>query len=528
MLRLMPQQVQRQEMHLTPMQVQYLKLLQLPVLALEQRIKDELELNPLLEEGAEMDQELDADGELEQIQQQDDLLPATLETDGGDGIERGGEAEDGVMQFEVATVRTEERDDTLDREIREHAEDENRWDDYIDNNEGAVGVTWYDHEDDREMPTPASVSMRDRLADQLRFLPLNETERRFGEIVLGEIDDDGYLRRSIPELLEELRDATAEDAESDGGTALQLSVETAELVLHRIQHLDPPGIAARTLRECLLVQLELLPVTSLEHITAGRILRECYGHFEKKHYQKILHELHISEDQLRRALQLIQTLNPKPGESERATELNYIIPDFTVRRVDDDFVIDLLDVPSVRVSRAYREMMKERRLGPDERKFLREKHESARWFIQAIMQRRQTMMKVMTAIIERQRAWFEMGDGHLRPMIYKDIADIIHMDISTISRVVNGKYVQTEWGVHELRYFFSEGIPTASGDEVSNKEVKRIIGDIIVAEDARKPLSDDAIMVILRQRGFDIARRTVAKYREAMGLPVARMRKRII
>jgi RNA polymerase sigma-54 factor len=298
--------------------------------------------------------------------------------------------------------------------------------------------------------------------------------------------------------------------------------------LQRIQRLEPAGIASRNLRECLLVQLELWPDSSTARIIAMRILKECWDHFVKKHFEKIKQELHVSDELLKKAFEFIKHLNPKPGEGNISATLNYIIPDFFVSREKEDFIITLNDrgVPPLRVSRAYRELLTIRKNGisTEARQFLRQKMETAKWFIQSINQRRQTMLAVMHTIVEKQRDWFEKGPGSLRPLIYRDIADVIGMDISTISRVVNGKYVQTEWGVHELRYFFSEGIPTATGIEVSNTEVKTIIRDIIEAESSKKPLSDEAIMKILRDRGFDIARRTVAKYREALNIPVSRLR----
>jgi RNA polymerase sigma-54 factor len=245
-----------------------------------------------------------------------------------------------------------------------------------------------------------------------------------------------------------------------------------------------------------------------------------------------MQDLHISEDMLKRAFDVIKSLNPKPGDGDGIDSVNFIIPDFFVTREEGEFVIQLNErgVPPLRVNRAYKEMLlnQRKKLSSATKQFLRQKMEAAKWFIQSIHQRRNTMMSVMSTIIEKQREWFEHGKGNLKPLIYKDIADEIEMDISTISRVVNGKYAQTEWGVFELRYFFSEGIPTDSGEDIANKEVKAIIQDIIHTESPKKPLSDQALTKILQDRGFNIARRTVAKYREAMDIPVSRLRKRLV
>lgn len=493
-------QTQRLQQKLSPAQVQYLKILQLPVIALEQRIKDELEINPLLEEG--MDQE--------ELQEDIDETEAP-------GVEEVVVSDD--AGFEEAVVSdTSVQDDYIEKEIREHQDDEYSWEEFFENNEGSAEKNYYDQDDDREIPTPATVTMSERLVDQLRMLDLDDRLLVLGEEVIGNIEDDGYLRRNLKDLVLDINLETGHS----------FTQEEGELVLHHIQRLDPPGIGSRNLRECLLVQLELMPNSSTARIIAIRILKECYTHFIKKHFDKIQQELHITQDMLRKAFEVIMRLNPKPGEGTITSSFNYVVPDFFVTRDKDDFVITLNDrgVPPLRVSREYKELLTNRRSGlnTETKQFLRQKMESAKWFIQSINQRRQTMLGVMHTIVNKQRAWFDRGPGHLRPLIYKDIADVISMDISTISRVVNGKYVQTEWGVHELRYFFSEGIPTASGVEVSNTEVKNIIRDIIAEEDTRKPLSDEAIMKILRERGYDIARRTVAKYREALGIPVSRLR----
>lgn len=506
-------QTQKLQQRLSPAQVQYLKILQLPVLQLEQKIKDELELNPLLEEGMEMEDE--QEDRLEQV-----LEEKSREAEGE--AEEAGAADDGA-DYALIEGTGQSDSDTMDREIREHSDEEYSWEEFFENTEGTATVNQYwDDEDGREMPTPATVTLREKLLDQIQMLDFSEEEMEFATEVLWNIDDDGYLHADFKDLV---RDFNLEN-ERD------FSIEEAESVLKRIQRLDPPGIASRNLRECLLVQLELMPNVSTPRIIALRILREAWEAFERKHFDKIMQELHISEDMLRRAFDIIRNLNPKPGEADGVVADNYIIPDFFVHRDEGEFVITLNDrgVPPLRVNRAYKEMLlnQRKRLSTETKQFLRQKMEAAKWFIQSIYQRRNTMLAVMHSIVEHQQQWFEHGQGHLKPLIYKDIAEDIQMDISTISRVVNGKYVQTEWGVFELRYYFSEGISMEGGEEVANKEVMAIIREIIEQESPRKPLSDQALTTILQKRGFNIARRTVAKYRESMDIPVSRLRKRLV
>jgi RNA polymerase sigma-54 factor len=498
-------QTQRLQQKLSPAQVQYLKILQLPVLQLEQKIKDELELNPLLEEGMEMEEDLEEKTEL--LQEEKSAGDEASETEEAVPLERNAESPD----------------NTIEKEIRENSDEEYSWEEFFENNEGPSSTNQYwDEDDSREVPAPALVTLRERLRDQIQLLELTPLEETFAEVILWNIDDDGYLRTDFSQLLHDF------NIENDA----DLSGEKAEAVIHRIQRLDPPGIASRNLRECLLVQLELLPNVSTPRIIAIRILREVYDAFEKKHFGRIMQELHISEDMLKRAFDVIRNLNPKPGDGDSVVSVNYLIPDFFVHREDGELLITLNDrgVPPLRVNRAYKEMLlnHRKRLSTETKQFLRQKMEAAKWFIQSIHQRRNTMLSVMQSIVEKQRAWFELGQGHLKPLIYKDIAEDIEMDISTISRVVNGKYVQTEWGVFELRYFFSEGISTDDGGEVANKEVMAILKEIIAEENPRKPLSDQELTEILQQKGFNIARRTIAKYREFMDIPVSRLRKRLV
>ena len=484
---------QRQSLQqkLSPQQIQYIKLLQLPTLALEQRIKAELEINLMLEEG-----------------------------------------EDDVDEI-VETSETSDEPQTQEEKEASTAE-EYDWNELLDNGDDLYGykarVDRSAEEEKREYIQPARESILESLRSQLSFLQLTENEELVADQIIGSIDDDGYLRRPLESIIDDL-------AFNHG---VMLSLSDIDDVLHRVQRLDPVGVASRDLKECLLVQLDMLPEDLPGKETAIEMLHRAYKEFTMKHYDAIMKRLHIEGVELKAAYDLIQRLDPKPGEGAFSEASNYVTPDFTVTNDDDDdFIIYLnsANAPELRVSRSYRDMLEkivaEKKSGnstyePQTKQFLKSKFESARWFINSIQQRRQTMTLVMHEIVHQQEDFFRLGEGHLKPMILKDIADVIRMDISTISRVVNGKYVQTDFGVYELKYFFSEGLATDDGTEVSNKEVKAIIGGIISVEDKKKPLSDQKIASMLSDKGFQIARRTVTKYREQMGIPVARLRKEII
>lgn len=492
------QQKQSLQQKLSPQQIQYIKLLQLPTLALEQRIKAELEANPLLEEGDELETE-----------------------------ERATEEEPRDNAEE--TVEEPERQETAE-------ENDYDWDEFLNNPDDLYGykarVDQSDEEDRRELPMPAVEGMTEHLTDQLSFLDLDESELVVAEQIVGSIDEDGYLRRPLESIIDDIV----------FNYGIILDEQQVEDVLKRIQRLDPVGIASRSLQECLLVQLEVMPEHTPGRDVAIQIIRDAYKAFTMKHFDAIMKRLNVENDVLKEAFDLIQRLNPKPGEGDFIAQHNYVTPDFSVRYDDEEFIITLngRNEPQLRISRHYRQMLQQlsddqKREAPsrngvdsETKQFLKNKMESARWFINSINQRRHTMMKVMETIVELQEEFFKYGEGHLRPMILKDVAERISMDISTISRVVNGKYVQTEFGVYELKYFFSEGLSTDSGEEVSNKEVKAIIHTIIENEDKKKPLSDQKIAKMLEKRGFQIARRTVTKYREQLGIPVARLRKEIV
>ena len=496
------QQKQQLQQKLSPQQIQYIKLLQLPTLALEQRIKAEMEINPLLEEGIE-------------------------------------EEEPEIADSEEIREELNEAEEIRDADVREeegNKEEEFDWDELLNNQDDLYGYkARVDHsdEDDREMPMPSKESMVEHLRDQLAFLDLDDDEEVIAEQIIGSIDEDGYLRRPLESIIDDIM----------FNHGIMLTDDDVERVLRKVQQLDPVGIGSRDLKECLLVQLYSMPEDTSGRDVAIAMLEQAYKAFTMKHFSSIMKKLDCEEEELKDAYDLIQhRLNPKPGEGDFTAQQNYITPDFSVRYEDGDFIITLngRNAPQLRISRQYRNMLhkiaadkKKTRAssnGVDDetKKFLKNKFESARWFINSIHQRRHTMTKVMHAIVELQDEFFKYGEGYLKPMILKDIAEIIDMDISTVSRVVNGKYVQTEFGVYELKYFFSEGLTTDSGEEISNKEVKAIIESIIEREDKTRPLSDQKIADLLEERGFQIARRTVTKYREQLSIPVARLRKEIV
>ncbi|MCF6270410.1 MAG: RNA polymerase factor sigma-54 [Melioribacteraceae bacterium] len=472
---------------LSPQQIQYQKLLQLNIMSLEQRIKEEMEINPLLED------ELIESGEVEQEQIESDPLDTTDEFDSvSDASEY--DAEDYMNEGDLDSDRLNfSRDD-----------------------------------EDRTRPiAPHKVSLSDSLLDQLHLLDEPRELRILGEMIIQSLDKDGYLIVGLEPLVEDL----------EMFEHISVSIEDAEKLLKKIQIFDPIGIASRTLQECLIVQLENLEYDPYYTYLAKEILSEHYNDFVNKRYKNIESKLNLTDDTLKLTLNLIHKLNPRPGEGNISSEqANQITPDFTIEKMDDNFIVSLNDksAPSLTLSKTYLSMLesnkRKRKISPRQKethKFLREKFESAKWFIASIQQRRHTLMQIMTTILEKQFEFFEMGPKSLKPMIYKDIADEIQMDISTISRVVNGKYVQSPVGIHELKYFFSEGLATSSGEDISNKHIKEILKELIEAESKKTPLSDDKLKDMLNEKGIKIARRTVAKYREAMMIPVARLRKEV-
>ena len=475
-----------QQQKLSPQQIQYQKLLQLNTLALEQRIKTELEMNPVLEEEFEL----------------------TLDQDEKD---KDSESE------------AETEDEYSDKDNEEFSLEDYMNDDDLDHEK-------INRSPDEEVYHPlaqSKTSLSEHLTEQLRLLNLEENLFILGEEIIGNLDDDGYLQRDLPDILNEL----------EMFEHIKIDSKIAENLLSKIQKFDPIGIACRSLQECLIVQLKESKADSYNKYLAIKMLEEHYDEFTKRRFDLIKTRMNLTDDSLRDTVALIQTMNPKPGEGNISSiESNQITPDFLIEKVDDNWVITLNDksMPSVTISKQYLEMVESNKKGsktPREKetyKFLREKFESAKWFIACIQQRRETLMKIMRAILERQYEFFEKGPKLLKPMIYKDIAEEIQMDISTISRVVNGKYVQSPMGIHELKYFFSEGLSTDSGEEVSNKHIRERLKEIIDSENKKAPYSDDKLAELLNAEGIHIARRTIAKYRDQLKLPVARLRKQML
>jgi RNA polymerase sigma-54 factor len=474
-----------QQQKLSPQQIQYQKLLQLNTLALEQRIKTELELNPILEE------------ELELTQEQDDK-----------------ERDD---EFEVEEVKDPDKEEfELEDFMNDHDYDQER--------------VYRNNDEEQYHPlAPVRETLSEHLLEQLHMLNMNEEHTRLGEEIIGNLDESGYLKRTLEDLINEL----------ELFEHIKIDIDTAETILKKIQLFDPVGIASRDLRECLLIQLRRSKNADPYYkYLAEKMLEVYYDDFTKRRFEALKLKMNLSDETLKETVHLIQSLNPKPGEGNiESEEMNQISPDFIIEKMENDYVITLNDrsMPSVTISKQYLEMFDSNKSKRGKRnsreketyKFLREKFESAKWFIACIQQRRETLMKIMQAIFHRQYEFFEKGAKALRPMIYKDIAEEINMDISTISRVVNGKYVQSPQGIHELKYFFSEGLSTDTGEEVSNKHIKERLKEIIEREDKKKPYSDDKLAELLNGEGIHIARRTVAKYREQLRLPVARLRKEL-
>ncbi|MCJ8167570.1 RNA polymerase factor sigma-54 [Pontibacter sp. E15-1] len=467
---------------LSPQQIQFIKLLQIPTVELEARIKEEMEINPALEEGRE------------------------------ESTDEYSETED----FEGEEEYSKDEDIDLN--------------DYLNDDEISGYKMQGDRggdEEDREMPIAMTSTLTDSLMDQLGFLSLDDRQYAIGMQLIGSIDHDGYIRRDLYAIVNDL--AFSQNIET--------TEEEVEQVLHMIQTFDPAGIAARDLPECLLLQLGRREQDEIT-LLAERIITDAFEEFTKKHYQKIQSRFSITEDELKKAIDVIIKLNPKPGGAGASmTRVQYIIPDFILANENGELQLSLnsRNAPDLRISRSYSDMFdaydksdkKDKKL-KETVTFVKQKLDAAKWFIDAIRQRQNTLLRTMEAIIKYQHDFFLEGDeSELRPMILKDIAEEIGMDISTISRVANSKAVQTEFGIYPLKYFFSEGIATDSGEDASSREVKHILKEIIEGESKRKPLSDEKIEKMLNDKGYNIARRTVAKYREQLNIPVARLRKEL-
>ncbi len=480
---------------ISPQQIQFIKLLQVPTASLEQRIKEELETNPALE-----DERMNYEKE---------------------------------KKDEYADLDKKEEDNGPE----EIAEDNFSLDEYL-SNDGYDYRTHLpsggsDEEDEFETPIVQQNTLYDTLTEQLSMQPLTDHERLIGDHIIGNIDEDGYLRgRGSVDPVKSIVNYMAFSQH------ISTSVEEVEGMLRRIQQFDPAGVGARDLRECLLLQLERKPESEVVE-KAKQLLQKHFEEFTKKHFSKIRSRLSIDDEMLKDVYDLIIKLNPKPGESQTVIKHEYIIPDFllSVENGKINIRLNSRNAPDLKVSRSYINMYKQYK-GIDRKEktvtdketldFVKQRIEAAQWFIDAIRQRQFTLLNTMETIAEKQREFFRSGgdEKKMRPMILKDIADEIQMDISTVSRVANSKYVQTDFGIYPLKFFFTEGIETEDG-MVSNREVKKALEEIINAESKRRPLSDDRIAVQLKDRGYNIARRTVAKYREQLGVPVARLRKEV-
>jgi RNA polymerase sigma-54 factor len=481
----------RLEQRLTPQQILLSTLLQLPLLSLEQRIKSELEMNPVLEEGE--DDELEAEDNIESNEEEESKVAEELEVH--DDANNG-------------------KDDEYDKKELEEAQDDADIENLINDEETfEIRIPKDKNQDDYERPEISIKTLSEHLLEQLHILSLTDIEFQIGEYLVWNIRDDGYLDQNLSLA------TVAEIYEQDEAVI--------EKVLKKIQRLDPTGVGSRNLRECLMVQME---ENNKKDTNAYIILKDFFEDFKNKRYERIIDTLNLTRESFQESVDQILRLNPKPGEGMFDVRSNYIVPDFIVEKVDDKFVINLNDwnVPPLRISNTYKKMLFDRK-GTDKetRQYIRKKVESARWFISSIYQRKITMLKVMEAIVEKQHDFFEKGPEYIKPLIMREIAEMIEMDISTVSRVANGKYVQMDYGVFELKYFFNERIENDEGEEISTRKIKNRIKEIIEEEDSKKPLSDDKLSALLKEEGFPIARRTVAKYREQLQIPVARLRRGI-
>ena len=477
---------QKLQVKLSPQQIQLMKMLQIPTMELDQRIKEEMEINPALEEGQdENESNEDEDTQDQQDEQEDDAKE----------------------EDEIDLSDYFDDDETPDYKLKV-------------NNHSA-------DDEERETPLGAGRTFQDLLYAQLGMTELDEQQRILADYLIGNLDENGYLRRELVAVANDL------------AFTMNVTTTVAELeeILTVIQELDPPGVGARDLRECLLIQVRRSETRNAYTVMAERVLVKYFDEFTRKHYEKIAKRMDIEESELKPAIDYILHLNPKPGNSmlEATRTVQHVVPDFLLMVEDEELKLTLnsRNAPELRISREYKDMMqhyaKAKVKDAKEKEallFVKQKIDSAKWFIDAIRQRNDTLLYCMQAIVNYQKEFFLSGDEtKLKPMILKDIADVVHMDISTISRVANSKHIQTPYGTYLLKYFFSESLSTDDGEEVSSREVKQILKDAIGAEQKRKPLTDEKLMELLNEKGYNIARRTVAKYREQLGIPVARLRK---
>jgi RNA polymerase sigma-54 factor len=474
---------QRLLQKLSPQQIQVIKLLEIPTMQLEQRIKSELEENPILEllEGDDTDESYDEDNSDETQSDDEFSLDDYLN-------------EEDIPSYRLAANNYSKDDKQVD------------------------------------MPYSSGISFHDSLIEQLGLTSLNEDEQLIAEYIIGNIDEDGYLRRDLLSIADDLA----------FHRSIDVKLEDLERYLEIIQDFDPPGIGARDLRECLLLQI-MRKKGKDSTCLAARIIQDNFEEFTRKHYDKILRKYEISEEELKEAIDEILKLNPKPGSSysnPMSKSNQVIVPDFLLDNQEGELQLSLnqKNVPDLQLNGTYIDLMKSYAVNKsgaskDQKEamsFMKQKLDSAKWFIDAIRQRQQTLMVTMLEIIKFQKEFFQDGDEtKLKPMILKDIADLTGLDISTISRVSNSKYIQTHFGIYPLKYFFSEGMQTDTGEEVSTREIKTILQECIANEDKRHPVTDEKLALILKEKSYIVARRTVAKYREQLGIPVARMRKEL-
>jgi len=469
---------------LSPQQIQLMKLIQLPTQAFEQRLKQEIEDNPALASGKEKSEEAEFEEEF------------------------SNEADDVQEEPEIDIDDYLSDDDIPSYQLRAN--------------------NYSKDDDERQIPYASGKSFPEYLKSQLRTFRLTEENKKIAEFLIGSVDDAGYIRRSLDDIVDDL--AFTQN--------IYTNKETVEKQLKIVQSLDPSGVAARSLKECLLIQLKRRESSEVIQLSI-KILEESFDAFAKKHYEKLLKKHEITKDQLREVIEEISSLNPKPGGSysNNIHNVEHVIPDFTIQIKDGELELSLngRNAPQLHVSSHYKNMLKgykETKKRTSEQKnavmFIKQKLDAAKWFIEAIQQRQQTLMLTMNAIMEYQKDYFLSGDERdLKPMILKDIAEKIDMDVSTVSRVANSKYVDTPYGTTLIKDFFSESMTNTKGEEVSTREIKKILELTVEKEDKKKPLTDEKLAQVLKEKGYPIARRTVAKYRDQLSIPVARLRKKL-
>ena len=472
---------------LSPQQIQLMKLIQLPTMAFEDKVLQEIEENPALESGKEFsdDYETDSGNDVD------------YDDSGNESIETDINIDEYLSDDETPSYKLQANNNSSDDE-------------------------------EKNIPYAAGTSFNQHLINQLNTFRLNEQEQMIAEFLVGSIDESGYIRRNIEDIVDDL--AFSANVYTDAGEV--------ERMLEYVQQLDPPGVGAQSLEECLVIQLKRKEETKRRKLAID-LLENAFDHFVKKHYNKLLQKFNITEDELKAAIAEIEKLNPKPGGSYSGSNkiVEQIIPDFTIRIIDGelDLALNSRNAPELHISKEYNDMLRGYANSRDKSKsqkdavlFIKQKLDAAKWFIEAIKQRQQTLLLTMNAIMHLQEEYFLTGDERkLKPMILKDIADKIGMDVSTVSRVANSKYVDTPYGTKLIKDFFSESLKNEQGEDVSTREIKTILESVIKEENKRKPLTDDKLAAMLKDKGYLVARRTIAKYREQLSIPVARLRKEI-